>query len=366
MTATVVGQRLDRLASVLGREGVDAIFFSSPISMGYLHGFFEGGGERFLILALHRDGRTRMICPALSAVQAVRCGIADVRGWRDGEDPMAHFAELAQDWNLRTAVVAIDDDMPASYLLAMQTALPAALFRTGQSLLAELMRVKDAAELDQLRLAGAIADESLEAALAVLRPGITEIEIERALSTEMQRRGATPAFAIVAAGANAAEPHHHSDDTCVEAGDVVILDFGCNLGGYLSDITRTVALGDPGDEARKVYGIVYRAFMAGRDAIRAGVTAQEVDRRARKVIDDAGYGEFFIHRTGHGIGMRVHEEPFIIEGNTQVLAPGNCFSVEPGIYLPGRFGVRIENIVTVTADGHESLNAEPAPEILIV
>ena len=307
MTATHAGQRLDRLAAVLEREGIDAIFLSSPISMGYLQGFFEGGGERFLTLALHRDGRVRMIGPALSAVQAGRCGIADVRAWRDGEDPMVHVAELAMDWNLRSAVIAVDDDMPASYVLALQNALPAALFRTGQSVLSELMWVKDEAELDLMRRAGAIADESLAAALEALRPGVTEIEIERVLSTEMRRRGATPSFAIVATGANAAEPHHHSDETQTKAGDVVILDFGCNLGGYLSDITRTVALGDPGEEVRKVYGIVYCAFMAARHAIRPGVPSEEVDRHARKVIADSGYGEFFIHRTGHGIGMRVNE-----------------------------------------------------------
>jgi Xaa-Pro aminopeptidase len=363
---TQTGIRIERLARELTIAGADAYFASSAVTLGYLQGLHETGGERLYILAISKDGRTRMICPALSASQAQRCGVEDIRAWRDGEDPYALLKELAGDWDLRSGVIAVDDDMIASYVLSMQNALPAALFRTGHPILSILMRSKDAAELDLMRTAGRIADEALPAALAAIRPGVSELELAQVLSSEMQKRGGKPTFAIVAAGPNSAEPHHHSDETVIRDGDVVIMDYGCDVGGYQSDITRTVCCGAASDDVKSVYTTVFQAHVAARSAIRPGVPAQEVDRAARKVIEDAGFGEFFIHRTGHGIGMRVHEEPYIIEGADQPLETGNCFSDEPGIYLPGRFGVRIENIVTVTEDGHSSLNAEPASEIIEV
>ncbi|MFY9232949.1 MAG: Xaa-Pro peptidase family protein [Fimbriimonadaceae bacterium] len=357
-------KRIGRLAEELRGAGIDAIFTCTPISMGYLNGFHEGGGERFLTLAVRADGTTRMICPGLSATQARRSGIEDVRSWKDGEDPLAHFRQLAEDWNLRSAILAVEDDMPAYMLLQMQEALPAALFKPGQEVLAKLMRVKEPGEIELMRRAGKIADEALPAALRIIRPGVTELDVEEALMSEMRRLGGRPLFCIVATGANGAEPHHMSDETKIADGDVIVLDFGCTVDGYLSDITRTVCCGSASDEAKKVYDTVLRAHNAGRAAINSGVACQDVDRAARRVIEGAGYGEFFMHRTGHGIGMRGHEEPFIIEGNALPLAPGHCFSVEPGIYLPGKFGVRIENIVTCTENGHESLNAEPAGELI--
>jgi len=360
-----VSGRVDRLSRELAEDGVDAFFVSSAVSLGYLTGMHEAGGERLLIFAVGRDGRTRMIAPALSATQAGRMGIADVRPWRDGENPMVHVDDLGRDWNLRSAVIAVDDDMPASYLLALQEALPAALFRTGQPVLSRLMRIKDQSELDLMRRAGRIADEALPAALAACTQGVTERELASILTAEMLRLGGTPTFAIVAAGANGAEPHHHSDDTPIREGDVVVLDFGCQVEGYNSDITRTIACGHATEEAREVYRLVFTAHQAARAAIRPGVPAEAIDRAAREVIARAGHGERFMHRTGHGIGLRIHEEPYIIEGNASPLEVGNCFSVEPGVYLPGQFGVRIENIVAVTSDGHESLNAEPSPELIV-
>lgn len=356
--------RMERLAESLKASGMDAFLASSPISMGYMHGFHEGGGERFMALGVNAAGETRMICPALSATQARRAGIEDVRPWRDGEDPMEHFARLAEDWSLRSAIIAVDDEMPAHMLLRMQDALPAALFKPGQEVISKLMRAKSEEEISLMRQAGGIADESLGAAIEAIRPGATELDVEEAIMAEMRRRGGKPTFCIVATAANGAEPHHLSDETKIEQGDVLVLDYGCSVDGYLSDITRTVACGEPPAEALKVYETVYESQMAGRSAIRPGTACQEVDRAARKVIEEAGYGEFFMHRTGHGIGMRGHEEPFIVEGNGLPLEPGNCFSVEPGIYLPGRFGVRIENIHACTEDGYVSLNAEPSPTLI--
>lgn len=358
--------RIERLIQELDSAGVEAFFAWSPVTMGYLQGFGEGGGERFLTLAVRNDGDVRMICPGLSETQAKREGIRDVRAWRDGEDPLVHFRELVDDWGLGSAMVAVDDEMPAQMLLRMQSAAPQAHFRTGSEILSKLMRIKEPQELAQMRKAAQIADEALAAGLAAIRPGVTELEVEDALSAEMRRLGGRPAFCIVAAGPNGAEPHHLSDETVIRDGDVIVLDFGCTVQGYYSDITRMAAVGKTPSEAEKVHEIVLRAHRAARNAIRPGVTAESIDRAARQVIEETGYGDKFMHRLGHGIGLRGHEEPNMVAGSSHLLEPGNCFSVEPGIYIPGKFGVRIENIVTVTEDGHDSLNEEPADELTVV
>lgn len=358
--------RVSALAQALESASVDAFFAWSPITMGYLHGLYENAHERFLALAVSKTGEVRLIAPALTESQARRVGIEDVRPWKDGEDPLAHLRELAKDWGLDSGIVAVDDEMPARMLIEIQDVLPRTLFRPGGAIASSLMRQKSAEELDLLRRAGKIADDAWDAVLPTIEPGQTELEITKKLFTAMEERGGTPTFGIVAAGANGAEPHHLSDDTVLKEGDVVILDFGCSLQGYQSDITRTIAIREASDEAKKVYDLVLRAHQAGRAAIRAGVTAGSVDAAARQVIAGEGYGEAFFHRLGHGIGQRGHEEPYIIGGSEVELLPGDCFSVEPGVYLAGNFGVRIENIVSATADGHISMNADPAAELLIV
>ncbi len=354
------------MAAELKNSGLDAYLCASPISMGYLHGFFEGGGERFMSMGVRSDGSVRLICPGLSESQARRAGFEDVRTWRDGENPYAHFRQLSEDWGLRSGLVAVDDDMGAGMLLGMQNTIPAARFMAGHELLSRLMRVKDEDEIANLLEAGRIADEAYVAALPQLKPGITELDLAEVLLSEMRKRGGRPDFCIVAAGKNGAEPHHITDDTVIQSGDVVVMDFGCSVNHYPSDITRTAAVGSATEEEKKVYRLVYDAHMAARAAIKPGVPCQEIDRAGRRVIDAAGYGEYFMHRLGHGLGMRGHEEPNMVEGNTVPLEPGFCFSIEPGIYLPGRFGVRIENIATATAEGHRSMNVDPSPELQIV
>ncbi|HWQ09165.1 MAG TPA: aminopeptidase P family protein [Holophaga sp.] len=359
-------RRLEDLRRELVRAGKSAYLGASPITMGYLQGFWEGGGERFLLLAVHADGRTCMICPGLSATQAARCGIADVRPWNDGEDPLALFAELAGEWGIREGRLVVDNDMGAWQVLAMQAVLPRADFAPGHPVMSPVMRRKSPVEIACLLEVGRIADEAFTDVLGSIHIGMAEQDVARLVLDTMGRLGGSPTFCIAAAGVNSAEPHHHSDGTLLQEGDALILDFGCAVDGYQSDITRTVVLGAPDDELARVYGIVHAAHMAGRRAVRPGLPGQDVDRAARGVIEAAGFAPRFMHRTGHGIGLRGHEEPYIIEGNGQGLAAGECFSIEPGIYLPGRFGVRVENCVVCTAEGHRSLNAEPSPVLLAV
>lgn len=364
MATTATPARIEQLARVLLNDGIDCFVAQQPISMGYLHGYHEGAGERFMALCVRSSGEYRMICPALSASQVARAGISDIRPWKDGEDPLALFEELASDWNLKSAIIAVDSDMPARQLLQMQSVLPAALFKSGEANLAQLMRVKSGEEVDLLLKAGKIADEAFEAAFPQIKAGMTERQVARVLMDAMSERGGQPTFCIIATGANSAEPHHLTDDTALQPGDVLIMDFGCSVEGYNSDITRTVSVGKASDKAKQVYDIVYRAHMAARAAISAGVTCGSVDAAARGVISAAGFGEFFVHRTGHGLGMNIHEEPYIIGGSEVVLERGNCFSIEPGIYLSGELGVRVENIVVATTDGHISMNAEPSATLL--
>ena len=364
MHEAIYDQRRQRLSENLMRDGVDALIASTPETMGYLHGFHEGGHERLLILCLRSNGEERMIAPALSLQQATRAGVADVRTWEDGEDPIALFKELARDWDLAAAVLAVDNDLEAAKLLAMQEALPAALFKPAQAVLSTLMRSKGPEELDAMLTAARIADAAFERALPQLEAGQTELGFAQILMGQIRELGGTPTFCIVAAGPNGAEPHHLTDETVIGDGDVVVIDFGCSVDGYQSDVTRTVCCGRATEEAKEVYRTVWNAHRAARAEIRPGQQCQCVDRAAREVIELAGRGKFFNHRTGHGIGLRTHEEPNIVEGNSFELEIGNCFSIEPGIYIPGQFGVRIENIVTVTDDGHLSQNSEPPPELL--
>lgn len=358
--------RRHMLAAALERDSIDAFFGWSETTFEFLRGLKEHPGHRFITLGYNDKGDEAMICGALSESQARRAGIKDVRFWRDGEDPRKLYHDLALDWDLRSGVIAIDEDMPALMVLQMQAILPAALFKDGGPLLSSLRRTKTSEEVALLKQAAAIADAAYEEVKPTIRAGMTEQQVQDALFEAMKRRGGSPNFGIVGTGAGGAEPHHATSDAVLQKGDVVILDFGCDVQGYRSDITRVVAIGEASDKARAVYEIVFRAFSAGSQAAVSGAINGQVDAAARKVIEDAGYGPQFMHRLGHGIGLMAHEQPYLVPKGEDILQPGDCFSVEPGIYLEGEFGVRIENIFHATEGGNESLNAMPSPTLEIV
>jgi Xaa-Pro aminopeptidase len=243
------------------------------------------------------------------------------------------------------------------HLLGLQQTLPGTSYSALTRALPMLRAVKDPAELARLEAAGAAADATYEQIVGVRFAGRRESEVAADLAELLRGFGHEQVdFTVVGSGPNGADPHHEAGERVIEDGDCVVLDFGGLLQGYGSDTSRTVSVGEPAAEVREVHEVVRLAQQAGVDAVRPGVACQEVDRAARAVITDAGYGDRFIHRTGHGIGVTTHEPPYMIEGETLPLVPGMCFSVEPGVYLPGRFGVRIEDIVTVTPDGGRRLN----------
>ncbi len=355
--------RISQVAEAAASAGLDAFLAWSPTSLGYIRGLHEHPGHRFFALCIKSSGEEVLICPALSESQARRIGIKEVWSWKDGEDALLLFEKLASDWNLKSAMVAVDEDLPALHLLKMQKVLPAALFCDGGPMLNGLRRRKTEDELILLRKAAVMADETFNEVWPQIRAGMTERDVEKMLFAGMESKGGTVNFGIVGTGAGGAEPHHATDSTVLQRGDVVILDFGCDVEGYRSDITRTIAIGHASDLAKEIYKIVYQAHHAGKASIRPGATLGSADAAARKVVEEAGYGPQFMHRLGHGIGLQGHELPYLMPGSEDLFQVGDCFSIEPGIYLSGQFGVRLENIYTCTESGAESLDI-PIPEEL--
>ncbi|SNR45715.1 aminopeptidase P family protein [Halorubrum vacuolatum] len=362
MAEDMYSERRIRAADRLHAIGADGLICFPSRNLQYLTGFYEEPGERHLFLVLPADGDPALLVPALYGTQ-IREGttVAEIRTWDDGEDPVEAVRALLADRDLRDGHLLVDDRMWARFTQDLRSAAPAATWGLASEALVDLRIRKDEAELAALREAAAVAD----AVVADLREGAHEHvgSTERGLATWIGDRlaahgGSGVSFeTVVGSGPNGAKPHHRSGDREIREGDPVVLDFGTRVDGYPSDQTRTLVLaGDPPEEYRTVHEVVREAQAAAVDAIEPGIEAGAVDRVAREIIEEAGYGDAFVHRTGHGVGLDVHEEPYLVAGNDRPLEPGMVCSVEPGIYLPGRFGCRIEDLVVVTEDGAERLN----------
>ena len=354
--------RLDRARAAAGQAGVDALLVAPGSDLQYLLGAGGGSFERLTCLLVPAGGSPVLVVPKLEApgydaVPTGRLGV-EVAPWVDGEDPYALLASRLPG----AARVAVSDMMAALHVLGMRAALPAAEQVLAGPIVRELRMRKDAEEIAGLRKAGAAIDRVHARMAEFLQVGRTEAEVGADIAAAIVEEGHTVAeFVIVGSGPNGASPHHSLSDRVIEAGDVVVIDIGGPVSeGYCSDSTRTYVMGEPRDtDVWETYAVLQRAQQAAVDAVRPGVAAQDVDAAARSVIADAGFGEYFIHRTGHGIGLDVHEHPYIVGGNELALEPGMAFSIEPGIYQLGRWGARIEDIVVVTEDGVEPLNTRP-------
>ncbi|MEV0285093.1 Xaa-Pro peptidase family protein [Kribbella sp. NPDC050820] len=355
----VLRARLERAREAAAGTG---LLIAPGSDLRYLLGQAGGSLERLTTLVVPADGSPALVVPKLEAP-----GFADlpldelgveVITWVDGEDPYG----VAADRLRGSERVAVSDFTPALHVLALRNALPDAEQVLAGPIVRELRMRKDAAEVEALRKAGAAIDRVHARVGEWLRPGRTEAEVGADIAAAIVDEGHVLAeFVIVGSGPNGASPHHGVSDRVIEAGDVVVVDIGGPVAeGYYSDSTRTYAVGEPRDaDVAATYAVLRDAQQAAVDAVRPGVSAESIDAAARDVITAAGFGELFIHRTGHGIGLDVHEEPYIVSGNELILEPGMAFSVEPGIYQPGRWGARIEDIVVVTADGVESMNHRP-------
>ena len=343
--------RVKGLQERMGGAGIDVALLSVGADLPYFTGYEAMPSERLTVLVVPVSGEPVLFMPELEAPR-VRPGGIEIRAWGETDDPV----RLASSTTTPTRV-AVGDHMWSVFLTRFQKHWTAAEWIPASEVTGELRMRKDAAEIDLLRQAAHAVDRVMAIATDVRFSGRTEVDVAHDLARLTLEEGHDSAdFTIVASGPSCASPHHEPGERTIEEGDLVLCDFGGRLSGYCSDSTRTFVVGEPNAEEAEIHSVVAAANQAGHEAVGPGVACQDIDRAARKVIEDAGYGEFFIHRTGHGIGLEVHEHPYIVEGNDRVLEPGMSFSIEPGIYLPDRFGVRIEDIVVCTDGGGESLN----------
>ena len=359
-TADDFAARMERAGRSAQEAGLSGVLVTPGPDLIYLAGYMPVAiTERLTMLVVSADREPAMIVPVLErpdAEAAPSSSKLTLSDWADGTDPYEAAAPLLDP----KGRYAISDSAWSMHLLGLQANLPDSGYVSMTQALPLLRAVKDEDELERLTAAGEAADMAFYDIVKVQFAGRKETEIGSDLADALRAHGHSEVdFTVVGSGPNGANPHHEVGDRVLADGDMVVLDFGGLLDGYGSDTTRTVHVGEPTDEERKVHEIVEQAQQAGFDAVRTGVACQEIDRAARKVISDAGYGERFIHRVGHGIGLTTHEPPYMVEGEEHLLEPGMCFSIEPGIYLPDQFGVRIEDIVTVTEDGGRRLNNTP-------
>jgi len=345
--------RRERLSAILADGGMAALIVGPGSDLTYLTGYRISPSERLTALVLSADGSSRLVVPALEAPRASAAAPdLELQEWQETEDPHA----LAAAATVGAGDIGVGDQLWASFVLRLQAALPGRRFVPASDATRGLRMRKDDAELAALRAVGASADRAYARVRELEFRGRREAEVAADVASLLRSEGHDEVtFTIVASGPNGASPHHHTGERVIEMGDAVVLDFGGTRAWYCSDITRTVVVGEADAELVRVHDLVRRAQEAGYAAATAGAAASDVDRAARAVIDEGGYGRHFIHRLGHGIGLDGHEHPYLVSGNDETLEPGMAFSIEPGIYLPGRFGVRIEDIAAIGDEGR----AEP-------
>jgi Xaa-Pro aminopeptidase len=346
--------RLARLRESMAAAGVGLTAIAPTDNLRWLLGFAPLYDERACALLVSAEG-VAMLMPSLNAEQAAAHapGIELVR-WADEDGPRTALDQaLGRVGSLGGGRLAADPEMRADHLLLLQGAVPGTPTVDAGEVLWPLREIKDADELAMLKRSAEVADRAIEAAWAACAAGVSELRVAEAINAVFVAAGCEPEFAIVGSGPNSAFPHHETGGRTLGDGDAVVIDVGAVLEGYHSDITRMAHVGEPNDRYREVHAVVEAAVVAATEATRPGATCGEVDAAARAVIEQAGFGEFFVHRTGHGLGLSGHEPPYVMAGSDVVLRPGVVHSIEPGIYLQGEFGVRLEEIVYVTEDGCE-------------
>jgi Xaa-Pro aminopeptidase len=351
-------ERIDKLSATLKESRLAAIAVVPGANLRYLAGLDMHMNERLTIAFFPAQGQPAMVLPALEAPRAQAQALTQLRfyTWDDAAGPYEALRRCVADLGLDGQRVGVE--YTAMRVLELRGIEQAAEVQAEDAtpILASLRMVKDAGELAAMRTAVQIVETALRAAVAQIRAGMTERELAEIWEREMRQAGGAPSFtSIVASGPNAANPHHSNSDRTFQPGDLIVMDGGALCDGYASDITRTIALGEPSAEARRIYDLVLAANAAGRAACRPGATGAAIDQAARAQIEAGGYGPQFLHRTGHGLGLEIHEPPYIVAGSDEPLAPGATFTIEPGVYVAGLCGVRIEDDVVITADGAESL-----------
>jgi Xaa-Pro aminopeptidase len=365
--ATVYARRLAAAAAATTGAGLAGLVITPGYDLRYLIGSRAQTFERLTALVLPASGDPTVVVPRMELASLKGSAIAElglvVRDWVDGDDP---YESVSAALGGAPAATAVTDSMPALHLLPLAGVL-GVLPVLATDVLRGLRMIKDAGEIDALRKAGSAIDRVHARVPEFLIPGRTEADVAADIAEAIVAEGHSEvAFIIVGSGPHGADPHHSYSDRELQVGDIVVVDIGgAYEPGYHSDSTRTYSIGEPRPDVARQYSILQRAQRAAFDAVRPGVTAEQVDAAARDVLAEAGLAKFFVHRTGHGIGLSVHEEPYIITGNDLPLAAGMAFSIEPGIYFPGHWGARVEDIVVVTEDGALAVNNRPH-ELIVV
>lgn len=351
--------KIDALRAKMSEEGVDLVALGPGAHLEWLTGMHPHADERPLIFCLTAE-HAGFLMPALESESARRQTDMPFFEWADADGPQGALEQVLEAVGAGAArSIVLDETMRADHAALVQDRLLNAKRQFGESTIGALRARKSPDEYAVLKANARIADAAMQAAWAAMQPGMTELEVAQLARDHFAEQGAKPLFSIIGAGSNGAMPHHQTGDAVLEAGQAVVMDIGGGRDGFSSDITRMAVLGTPPEGYLDIHAIVEAAVQAAMDVARPGVKAHVLDDAARKVITDAGYGEYFVHRTGHGMGVEVHEPPYISASSQAVLDEGMVFSIEPGIYLPGRFGIRLEDIVILRADGPEILSDLP-------
>ena len=358
--ATPFADRFARVRAEMTTQGVDTLLLSVGADLPYFIGYQAMPLERLTMLVLPREAEATLVMPAFEMARVKPLAEFRILGWTETQNPIDIVRGLAG----ASRVVSFGDQCWGRFVVDLVNALPGVEFRKATDVITPLRACKDVHEIAVLRAASEAADRVAGQLHRGEIPliGRTEAEVSADIGRRLRAEGHEKVnFAIVAAGENASSPHHEPGPRVIKANEVVLCDFGGTLRigdslSYCSDITRCVYTGEPPAEFTDLYDVLFSAQAAGVAAATLGTSCEGVDSAAREVIVDAGYGEFFTHRTGHGIGIDAHEEPYMVAGNHLPLASGHAFSVEPGIYVPGRWGARLEDIVVATGDGPDSLN----------
>ena len=361
MDKNVFLQRMEKIRKIMAEKNTDVFLVSPSSNLFYLTGYAVGADERLFLLVLPREGEPFIIANQLYKLQVDPLPVKTQVYWKDGEDPFRIFKTEIEKQNIRMKTAALEPQMHALFSVPLNETFSDVKFILASSMIDPVRQIKDKSELDLIRKACRESDSALAALIekGTYWLGKNEIDLYRALSAEFENRDLTNFGSSIQYGANAAIPHYTTGKVKIENGNCLLIDFWGRYNGYCTDCTRTFHFGKPDSEFEKIYAIVLEAYLAGEAKARAGNNLEDVDLAARAVIEKYGYGEYFTHRTGHGIGIDGHEGDSVNKGVKVLIEPGMIFSIEPGIYLPGRYGVRLENCVAVTKTGIEVLHSYP-------
>jgi len=363
---SVYHKRMDKIHQKLDETAADFALLIPAPNFQYLAGYEYHMHERLVALLICRGAEPTIIVPSFEESDHKKhTWIKNFIAWSEEEDPYSLIAESLGSHNKDLSVL-LDDSLPLGVYWKLEKAL--GKFGKTQSITPTLnsLRIsKSKAETDLMKKAGHIIDDAVMKAFSQTQLGMTELNVKQLVENEIIRHGASPTFAAVQFGENSALPHAGPSTRELKRGDVVLMDCGCSLDGYNTDMTRVGVAGEPTDEIERVYSIVLKAEETAIAKISYGMNCGTADGTARRIIEDEGYGDYFTHRLGHGIGLEVHESPYLIRGSTEELGEGMCHSIEPGIYLEGKFGIRIEDLACVHEDGSELLTFSPRDLIIL-